>query len=134
MGESDVYIGIDVSQSQLDVSSSVSDEVWCYGNDDQGHQGLIGQLQGLCCQRIVLEASGGYETVVAGELHQAQLPVVIVNARRVRDYAKAKGILAKTDRIDARVLADFAQAIKPEVRPFPTKEAQNLSELVVRRR
>ena len=134
MARSEKFIGIDVSKSRLDVCSTHSDEVWAFENTDQGHRALIRKVKRLRPKLIVAEASGGYEAVVTNSLYQAKLPVVIVNARRVRDFAKSKGILAKTDRIDAKVLADFAQAIRPPIRPFPTQAEQRLSDLTGRRR
>ncbi|MBT3601754.1 MAG: IS110 family transposase [Candidatus Latescibacteria bacterium] len=134
MAREEKFIGIDVSKSRLDVCSTHSEAAWDFENSDLGHRSLIRKLKRLHPVLIVLEASGGYEALVANALYQAKLPVVVVNARRVRYFAKAKGVLAKTDRIDAKVLADFAQAVRPEIRPFPDEEVQKLATLTMRRR
>lgn len=134
MSSCSISIGIDVSKAHLDISGIPQQEVWTLSNDPQGHQQLVERLRTLRPVRIVLEASGGYEIAVAACLRIADLPVVVVNARQVRDYAKACGILAKTDRIDAQVIADFAAKIQPAVRPAPPEETQVLEALVSRRR
>jgi transposase len=103
-------------------------------NDEAGHAALIAALTPLAPTRIVLEATGGYERALTLALAAAGLPVVVVNPRQVRDFAKASGRLAKTDRIDARVLAQFAQAIQPVQRALPDEAAQAFADQLTRRR
>lgn len=127
-------VGIDVSKSNLDVAVHQTGAAWSCPNDQRGCTGLISQLKELKPARIVMEATGGYETLVAASLSAAELPVIVVNPRQVRDFAKATGELAKTDRLDARVLAHFAAAIAPPLRPARSDEAQHLEALLARRR
>jgi transposase len=128
------WIGIDVSKATLDVALRPDDTRWQVGNDAAGINALVERCLALAPERIVLEATGGFELGVAAALAAKQLPVVIVNPRQVRDFARAIGQLAKTDRLDAQVLAHFAEAIKPKVRPLPDATARALSALVARRR
>ena len=127
------YVGIDVSKLTLDVDSLPTKGARQYSNDDIGIAALLAELQGSGVERIVMEATGGYETTAACTLGAAGLPIVVVNPKRVRDFAKAKGILAKTDKIDAQVLASFAQVIAPEVHPLPSEEQRELMEMLDRR-
>lgn len=130
----DTYVGIDVSQTQLDVASTATTQHQAFDNTTEGHTHLIEQLRTLANLRlIVLEATGGCEYPVVGALLAADLPVVVVNPRQVRDFARATGRLAKTDRIDAQVLAQFAQAVKPERRPLPDEKTRLLQEKIARR-
>jgi transposase len=128
------WIGIDVSKASLDVAVSPTGETWQTDRTPAGLDRLVDRLRALTPERIVLEATGGYEVVVAAALASSQLPVVVVNPRQVRDFARATGQLAKTDRLDAQVLAHFAEAIRPEVRPVPDTTTRALSVLVARRR
>ena len=128
------WVGIDVSKAQLDVAVRPDDLRWQVSNDSVGITELVAKLGGLAPERIVLEATGGYEVAAAATLAADHLPVVIVNPRQVRDFARATGQLAKTDRLDAAVLAHFAEAIRPDVRPLPDATARALSALVARRR
>jgi transposase len=128
-----IYVGIDVAKKTLDIGTS-SGELWSCANQEQDYAELIKRLSETPVKLIVLEASGGYEGAVVGSLAAAGLPVVVVNPRQVRDFAKASGRLAKTDRIDALVLARFAQAIQPELRPFKDEQTQELEALLVRRK
>ena len=128
------WIGIDVSKAKLDVAVHPSSTRSQIDNTAAGIATLTDQLRALGPERIVLEATGGYEIVVAAALASEQLPVVIVNPRQVRDFARATGQLAKTDQLDAHVLARFAAAIQPEVRPLPDATTRALSALVARRR
>jgi transposase len=107
---------------------------WQVANDEAGIQLLVERLQQLGPERIVLEATGGYELPALAALGCAALPAVAVNPRPVRDFAKATGRLAKTDRLDAQVLAQFAAAIKPELRPLPDAATRELAGLLARRR
>jgi len=127
-------VGIDVSKGLLDVAVLPEGESWSAANDEEGITQVVKRLKGLRPRLVVLEATGGMETAVVGAAATARLPVVVVNPRQVRDFAKSVGALAKTDAIDARVLARFAEAVRPEVRPLKDKEASQLSALIARRR
>jgi transposase len=127
-------VGIDVSKASLDVAVRPSAERFSVANDDDGHKELRKRLLKLKPERIVLEPTGGYEARVVQVLVAAKLPVVVVNARQVRNFAQALGRLAKTDRIDAEVLAHFGEAIHPEIRAFPDEQLVELEALVNRRR
>lgn len=130
-----VFIGIDVSKAKLDVAVLPSGELFEVSNDVEGHARLTKRLNAEGnVERIVLEATGGYERICALALFEAGLPVVVVNPRQTRDYARATGRLAKTDRIDAASLAQFARAIEPELRDLGTAEQHELAALVTRRR
>lgn len=129
------FIGIDVAKRQLDVSERPSGEQWAMTNDAGGLKGLVERFQaGGAIALIVVEATGGYEIAVVAALTAAELPVVVVNARQVRDFARAVGKLAKTDAIDAAVLAHFAEAVRPEVRALPDELTQTLQSWLARRR
>ena len=127
-------MGIDVAQATLDIAVRPTAETWQVSNDEPGLTTLLPQLQALAPTLIVLEATGGYQGPVTAALATAGLPVVVVNPRQVRAFAQAVGILAKTDRIDARVIAHFAKAVRPTPRPLPDAETQELRALVLRRR
>lgn len=129
---SDLFVGIDVSKSNLDVCVRPSEKAWTVSNDHKGIEELAGRLAVLKPKLIVLEATGGFQEMVASVLASHRLSVVVVNPRQVRDFAKAVGKLAKTDRIDASVLAHFAEAVKPEVRLLKDEESRELSALVTR--
>jgi transposase len=128
------FAGIDVSQERLDVALRPSSESWSVANNEEGLEALQARLAQLEPQLVVLEATGGLEVPVVAALLTAQLPTVVINPRQVRDFAKATGELAKTDKIDAGILAQFAEAIKPEVRPFPDEATRELDAMVGRRR
>jgi len=127
------FIGIDVSKQQLEVAAHESDYQFRCSNKASAFGELIAELINLRPALIVLEATAGLEIPLVGALHAAGLPVVVVNPRQVRDFAKALGQLAKTDRLDARVLAHFAAAVKPPLRPIKSKEEQELDALTGRR-
>ena len=127
------FIGIDVSKQQLEVAAHESDYQFRCPNKASAFGELIAELIALRPALIVLEATGGLEIPVVSALHTTGLPVVVVNPRQVRDFAKALGQLAKTDRLDARVLAHFAAAIKPPLRPIKSKEERELDALTGRR-
>lgn len=131
---SSLAVGIDVSKARLDVAFSDERPGLGVDNNPTGHAQIVEALKGVSLSRIVLEATGGYERAVVAELAAAGLPVVVVNPRQVRDFAKATGRLAKTDAIDAKVLALFAIAIQPPLRPLNDKETQVFAELLTRRR
>jgi len=127
-----IVVGIDVSKDRLDVASPSGLRQWA--NAPDGHQALIEHLAQWSLETVVLEATGGYERAVVAELAAAGLPVVVVNPRQVRDFAKATGRLAKTDAIDASVLAEFGRAVKLERRPLPGEKQLQLQQQLVRRR
>jgi transposase len=129
-----VNIGIDVSKDHLDVAVRPTSEHFTVTNDEEGIAELCKRLAKLRPERIILEPTGGYELGVVQALVTAKLPVVIVNARQVRDFAKAAGRLAKTDRIDGDVLAHFGEALRPEIRPLPNNTQRELEARVGRRR
>lgn len=131
---SEVFVGIDVSKDELEVGSVPQTSRLRVARDDAGLVQLVERLKALGPALVVLEASGGYEMPVVMALAGAGLACVVVNARQVRDFAKASGKLAKTDRIDAQVIAEFAQAIRPQVRALPDEAATHLIALVARRR
>lgn len=127
------FIGIDVAKKHLDVHVLSREEGFRVSNDSDGWAELISRLRPQC-QRVVVESTGGYEAGLVAELHAADLPVAVVNPRQVRDFARATGRLAKTDRIDAAVLAAFAKAIKPRPTPVPEPVTLQIKALVARRR
>jgi len=129
-----MLIGIDVAKAELVVAARPSGERWTAPNDERGVQRLVERLRHDGPALVVLEATGGYELLCVGALAAAGLPVVVANPRQVRDFAKATGQLAKTDRIDADVLALFAERVRPEVRTLPAADAQELDALLARRR
>jgi transposase len=129
-----LYVGVDVSKDRLDVHVVPSEASFAVARDGEGLEALVRRLKELAPALIAVEATGGFETVVVAGLGAAGLPVVVVNPAQVRAYAKALGARAKTDPIDASVIARFAEATKPELRPLPDEETQRLCDLVVRRR
>jgi transposase len=129
----DVFVGIDVSLEVLDVAIWPAGQTWRVGNDESGRGELVEQLRMLQPQLVLLEASGGLQVPVVAALASAQLPVREINPRQVRDFARATGRLAKTDRLDALALARFAEAVRPAARPLPDAATQELSALVARR-
>ena len=129
-----VYVGIDVSKTSFEVAAYPTGESWKTVNRETETSALTNRLQELSPTMIVVESTGGLEVPLASELSSAGLPVVIVNPRQVRDFAKAIGRLAKTDTIDAHILARFGEAVKPEVRPFKDEHARELAAILVRRR
>jgi transposase len=131
---SGVYIGVDVAKAELVVAARPAGERWSVANDERGIHTLAQRLTRDGPALVVLEATGGYELACVAALASAGLPVVVANPRQVRDFAKATGQLAKTDRIDADVLALFAERVRPEVRPLAGEEAQELDALLARRR
>lgn len=129
-----VHVGIDVSRDRLDVHVLPQGESFALARTASGLEALVARLALLGAARIALEATGGFETVVAASLARAGLPVVVVNPAQVRHFAQALGQKAKTDPIDAAMIARFVQATQPVVRPVPDAQAQALGELVSRRR
>jgi transposase len=128
-----VFVGIDVSKAQLDVAVR-PDGQFAVSNDDAGIAQVIERLSAGPPTRVVVEATGGFEMPLAGALAAAGFPVVVVNPRQVRDFAKAAGKLAKTDALDAQTLAHFAEVMRPELRPLPDEQTQTLAAILARRR
>lgn len=129
-----INVGIDVSKERLDVAVRPSGDRFSVSNDDEGCAQLCKRLGKLKPERIVVEATGGYESRAVYALAAAKLPVVLINPRQVRQFAQATGRLAKTDAIDADLLARFGEAICPEIRPLPDRTLLELEALVTRRR
>jgi transposase len=130
----EVFVGIDVSKDRLDVAVRPSGEHESEPNGPHISDAFVQRLRALQPTLIVVEATGGLEAALVAALAQAKLPVAVVNPRRVRDFARASGQLAKTDSLDADVLAHFAEAIRPSVRPLPTADSERLAALATRRR
>lgn len=128
------FIGIDVSKATLEVASLPDAETWTVTNDDAGLSELLPRVVALAPSLIVLEATGGFESAAVAALAKLGLPVVVVNPRQVRDFAKSMGRLAKTDAIDALTLALFGERVRPALRPLPDEAAQLLDALLTRRR
>jgi transposase len=134
MASTPVTIGIDVSKAHLAIAARPSGEAWQVPKTEVGLGQLVERLAPLAPELIVLEASGGWEILAASSLAEAGLPVAVVNPRQVRDFARAIGQLAKTDALDARVLARFAEVVRPTPRPLPDAQQQALAALLARRR
>ena len=128
------FIGIDVAKAQLEFACRPSGETGTVANDEAGIRELVARCQALAPTLIVCEATGGYEAALVAALATAGLPVVVANPRQVRDFAKATGQLAKTDALDAQILALFAERVRPTPRPLPDEAAQALDALLTRRR
>lgn len=128
------YVGVDVSKSSLDMAIHEGKEHWSFTNNAEGISQAVATLRQVNPQMVVVEATGGIEMAFVGSLAVAGIRVVIVNPRQIRDFAKATGQLAKTDRLDAAILADFGAKVDPPVRPLADAEAQQLKTLVTRRR
>ena len=129
-----VFAGIDVSKDRLDIHLRPSNEAFHVSRDGKGLDDLVSRLKKLPVALVVLEATGGFEATVAAALAGIGLPLCVVNPRQIRDFARAMGRLAKTDTLDAEVIALFAERIRPEVRPLPEPERNHLAEIVGRRR
>ena len=127
------YAGIDVAKAKVDVAVRPTGQKWSIAYDKRGVRELISQMKEMSPALVVLEASGGLELPLVAALAAAELPVVVVNPRQVRDFARATGTLAKTDALDAAVLAHFADAVRPSVRPLRDAETQALNSLTARR-
>jgi transposase len=136
----EAYAGVDVSKGRLEVcvrrgrQAREGEHAFGVSNDPAGMQTLLGSLLAERPALVILEATGGLERPVAAALAAAELPIAVVNPRQARDFARATGRLAKTDRIDAQILARFAQAVRPAPRPIPEEEVQALAEITARRR
>jgi transposase len=132
--KAEMYVGIDVAKSKLDIAVWETGEYWMEGNNEKGIAKLVEKLKELNPVLIVLEATGGLELPLVYELAYAKMPVAVVNPKRIRDFAKSIGQLAKTDKIDAKIIARFAFAVQPEVRKLQSEEEERLTALVTRRR
>lgn len=132
--EQPIYVGVDVAKRTLEVGVRPAGASFSESNDGPGCARLAQRLAGLQPALVVLEASGGYERALVGELSTAGVAVVVVNPRQTRDFARALGRLEKTDKVDALMLATFAERVRPEVRPLPDPQAQTLAAVMARRR
>jgi transposase len=130
----DMFVGIDVSKDRLDVHIRPVGEAFAVERSGRDLEQLVERLRALSPELVAVEATGGYETIVAAAVAGSGLPLAVVNPAHVRNFAQALGKRAKTDRIDAAVIAHFAQAIEPEPRPLASEAQQTLAELVGRRR
>ncbi len=128
-----VYIGIDISQGDLDIAAYPTEQIWRHKNSQGGISKTVAKLKGLNPKLIVMEATGGLETPLRQSLDQAGLPVAVVNPRRIRDFGRSMGILAKTDKLDAKVMAYFAAKIEPTPHPPRDEATQKLENLLARR-
>jgi transposase len=133
-GEAGIFVGIDISKAWLDVAVHEQETSWRVGNDDAGIAKLVKELKGLAPELVLVEATGGFEMLLVAELANSGLPVVVTNPRRVRAFARSTGRLAKTDKLDAKLLAHFAAAVRPPVRVLPSDEEEQLTGLLTRRR
>jgi len=131
--EPNVFVGIDVSSKNLDVATRPANKPLRVSNDAEGHLAIVETLRGQAVL-VVLEPTGGYERPLVAALVEAKIPIAVVNARQIRDFAKSRGKLAKTDKIDAQMIAAFAEANRPEPREIPDEETRGLEALVNRRR
>jgi Transposase and inactivated derivatives len=129
-----VFVGIDISKDRLDVAVLPSKEAWSVEHCEAGIEALVRKLGELDPASVIVEATGGLERTLVAVLAAAAIPVIVVNPRQVRDFAKATGQLAKTDSIDARILALFGQRVRPELRELPDEDTRALESLLVRRR
>lgn len=129
-----VFAGVDVSKARLDVASTGASEAWSVSNTSKGIEELVEGLRDIGPELVVMEATGGFEVHAAAALAAAEIPIVVANPRQVRDFAKSTGQLAKTDAIDAHILALFAERVRPQVRPLPDEDARALDAIVARRR
>jgi transposase len=128
------YVGVDVSKESLDTAVHSTGQIRSFTNDETGIAEAMAWLKEINPAITVMEATGGLEVSLYIALQEANLPLAVMNPRQIRDFAKSMGILAKTDRVDAKVLARYAATIQPEVRPLPDEEARQLNTLVTRRR
>lgn len=131
---SDVFAGIDVSKARLDVAVRPTGDIWAVTNDEAGFATLVERLEAVGPKLVIVEATGGYQAPLVAALTVAGIPVAVVNPRQVRDFGRATGQLAKTDVLDAEVIARFGEALKPEPRGMPDAETQALQAVVMRRR
>jgi transposase len=128
------YVGVDVAKDSMEVTVHEGKEHWVYANDENGLIKFLSKMKRLSPALIVLEATGGYEITIAGELQSRGFPMAVVNPRHIRDFAKSLGILAKTDYLDAKVIARYAATVQPPPRLLPDEESQRLGAIMMRRR
>ena len=133
MKQEETYVGIDVAKARVDIATRPGGDVWSVDYDEQAVSELVFSLLAMEPTMVLLEATGGLEVPLVSALAAAALPVVVVNPRQVRDFARATGKLAKTDALDAQVLAHFAEAVRPSVRPLRDADTQELNFLTTRR-
>ena len=133
MKQEETYVGIDVAKASVDIATRPGGDVWSVDYDEQAVSELVSSLLAMEPTMVLLEATGGLEVPLVSALAAAALPVVVVNPRQVRDFARATGKLAKTDALDAQVLAHFAEAVRPSVRPLRDADTQELNFLTTRR-
>ena len=134
MSAEPVFVGVDVAKGELVIALRPSGDAWTSSNDESGVQDLLQRLRRLRPMLVVVEATGGYERGVVAALATAGIPLVVANPRQVRDFARSTGQLAKTDHIDAQILALFAERVRPEPRPLPDEATRTLDALLTRRR
>ena len=128
------YIGIDMAKDSMEVKVHEGQDSWTYANDEKDIAKLVAKMESLSPCLIVVEATGGYENAVAAELQSNGFPVAVINPRHIRDFARSVGILAKTDKIDAKVIARYAATVQPIPRILPEAETQALGAMMMRRR
>jgi len=131
--EEKVYIGIDISQDSLDMAAYPSGQIWNYKNNQNGIAKTLAKLKSVKPELIVMEATGGLEIPLRDALDEADLPTAVINPKRIRDHGRSMGVLAKTDKIDAKVMAHFAAKIEPPAQPARSKEERDLDSLLTRR-
>ena len=134
MKQEPTYAGIDVAKDRVDVAVPPAGRTWHISYEEAEVEALVDQLQTLKPTAVILESTGGLEAPLVAALAAAALPVAVVNPRQVRDFAKSTGQLAKTDRLDARVLAHFGEAVRPPMRPLRDADTRSLPALLARRR
>ncbi len=134
MKERNPFVGIDISKEKIDIAVHQSEQQWNFANTEEGISHAVSSLSKLSPALVVLEATGGIELSLVASLASAAIPLAVVNPRQVRSFAKAIGRLAKTDTIDAKVLAHFASAVQPTPRPLPDIQTQELKAILTRRR
>ena len=134
MSQESTYVGIDVAKDQFDVAVRPSGDTWSVSYDEAGVDDLVARLKEFAPDAVITESTGGLELPLVAALAAASLPVAVVNPRQVRDFAKSTGQLAKTDRLDAQVLAHFGEAVRPPMRPLRDADTQKLGSVLTRRR
>ena len=134
MEKESIYVGIDVSKDRIDVAVRPTGRSWSVSYNEVEVDGLVSELSGLAPEAVIAESTGGLELPLAAALAAASVPVAIINPRQARDFAKSTGQLAKTDRLDAQVLAHFGEAVRPPMRALPDSDTHALGNMLARRR
>ena len=134
MEKEPIYVGIDVSKDRIDVAVRPTGRTWSVSYNEMEVDGLVSELRGLAPEAVIAESTGGLELPLAAALAAASVPVAIINPRQARDFAKSTGQLAKTDRLDAQVLAHFGEAVHPPIRALPDSDTHALGNMLARRR